>query len=53
MCRAAEIANLNWEGERGAAVSNKIIVRRGNGLRVRGRRWEWGEVDVQEVRGEG
>ena len=53
MYRAAEMANLNWEGEREAAVSNKIIVRRGKGWRVRGRRWEWGEVDVQDVRGEG
>ena len=34
-------------------MSNKIIVRRGNGLRVTGRRWEWGEVEVQEARGEG
>ena len=47
------MANLNWEAVREAAVSNKIIVRRGTRLRVRGRRWEWGEVDVQEVRGEG
>ena len=53
MYRAAEMANLNWEGDREAAVSNKIIVRRGKGWRVRGRRWEWGEVDVQDVRGEG